>query len=66
VTKPKKPLPPDRVRYVNKFGVSVGKAGEELETMADFEIEALLKLCMSQNKTVFGALLDFWLEHTDI
>ena len=66
VTKARKPLPRGRREYLSKFGVLIGNAGSELDTMADFEIEALIQLCSAREKTVFGALLDFWLEHTDI
>jgi hypothetical protein len=29
-------------------------------------VEALIRLCSKGEKTVAAALLDFWLDHTDI
>ena len=65
-TRPERPLPKSKSGRLNRFNVKVGSMGAELNTLADFEVKALFDMCAKRNKCVASALLDFWLEHTDI
>ncbi len=62
----KRPIKGDKSKYVARQGIPLGGFGKEIETLSDLEVEALIRLCSKGEKTIAAALLDFWLEYTDI
>jgi|GEM_PF-5722870 len=65
--KAKKPLPKDKCDYMKRGGFPMGSNGNEVNTLADFEVKALMSLVHERKaESVAAALMDFWLEHGDV